>query len=84
MSLQRTLLALRDEIDKNGLFHKETFEKFLLKENEALDALLALTGISNETLKRLITIMRITDDEQMSKAIYKEKWATKTDAENLK
>ena len=82
MSLQRTLLALRDEIDKNGL-DKETFEKFLLEEDEALDALLALTGISNETLKRLVTIMRVTDDEHMSKAIYKEKWVTKTDAENL-
>ncbi len=49
-----------------------------------LRALLALTGFSNESLKRLITFIRIVDDPELNQLTNKEKWMTDTDIENIK
>ena len=43
------------------------------KEN-GLRALLSLTGFSNENLKRIITLIRVVDDDELSKLVLKEKW----------
>lgn len=72
-SIKETLLALKNEIQAKG-FDKELFEKLIYEKENGLKALLALTGFSNEYLKRLITFVRIIDDPELNSLIYKEKW----------
>lgn len=72
-SVTETLLNLKNTIETNGL-RKEDFELFLLEKDNALRALLALTGFANESFKRLITVVRITKNRELSKILYKSKW----------
>lgn len=44
------------------------------KEN-GLRALLALTGFANESLKRLITVVRVVDNKELTKLLLKDKWS---------
>ena len=37
-------------------------------------ALLALTGFSNENLKRITTLIRVVDDAELNRILLKEKW----------
>ncbi len=72
-SIRELLLVLKNEIDINGLT-KELLERFIRDRENGLLAILALTGISNETLKRLTTIIRVVDDPELSTLVYKDKW----------
>jgi hypothetical protein len=82
-SLKETLLVVKNKIETEGL-KKEIFE-WLLKEREnGLKVLLSLTGFSNEYLKRLTTIIRIVSDLELDKLVYKEKWCTDKNPENIK
>jgi len=53
-SLKETLLLLKNNIENDGL-QKDTFENLLAEKQNGLRSLLALTGFSNEYLKRLIS-----------------------------
>ena len=84
-SIKETLLVLKNQVQTEGL-RKELFENLIYKKENGLRALLALTGFSNESLKRLITFMRIVDDPELNALIYKEKWITEaeiSDRENI-
>ena len=72
-SIKETLLVLKNQIQNMGL-RKELFEDLVHKKENGLRALLALTGFSNESLKRLITFIRIADDTELNALVYKEKW----------
>lgn len=82
-SLKEILLTLKNKIEAGGL-KKKFFEDILTEKENGLRSLLALTGLSNETLKRLITIIRIKDDDELNKLVYKDKWPKDADADNLK
>jgi len=82
-SLNETLLVLKHKIETKGL-HKEFFEDLLLNKEYGLRALLALTGFANESLKRLITVVRVVNDEELSKLMLKDKWSDKIEENNLK
>lgn len=72
-SLKDILLVLKNKIEANGL-QKEFFEDLLEEKEYGLKALLTLTGFSNETLKRLTTIIRVVNDAELNKLVNKEKW----------
>ncbi len=72
-SIKQILLLLKNDIENDGL-KEEIFDKLLKDKEHGLKALLALTGVSNETLKRLTTIMRIVDDPELNKLVNKDKW----------
>lgn len=74
INLKETLLHLKNNIATHGL-KKEVFEELLLKKDIGLAALLALTGFSNEMLKRLITIIRVVDNKELAMLTYKHKWS---------
>jgi hypothetical protein len=78
-SIKETLLVLRNRISTEGL-KKELFVELLKNKENGLRALLALTGISNEYLKRLITLIRVIDDEELNNLTLKDQW--QPDAEN--
>lgn len=74
-SMKETLLYFKNEIDNNGLTNT-VIEKLLLKEN-GLRAILTLTGFSREYLKRLITVIRILNNEELNKLTYRNNWSEK-------
>jgi len=80
-SIKETLLVLKNQIQNSGL-RKELFEDLIWKKENGLRALLALTGFSNESLKRLITFIRIVDDLELNALIYKDKWITEAEVDN--
>lgn len=82
-SLKELLLNLKNNIELHG-FKKEVFEQFLAEKENGLRALLALTGFSNESLKRLITIIRVVDDPELSNLVRKDKWFCDKSIENLR
>ena len=71
--LRDTLLVLRNQIQNQGLT-KAVIENLLLEKTNGLKVLLALTGFSNETFKRLITFIRVVEDEELSKLSYRDQW----------
>jgi len=82
-SLKETLLIVKNEVETKGL-KEEIFEKLLLKEKGfGLKALLALTGFSNEYLKRLTTIIRIVDNEELNKLVFKNEWCNESNPNNI-
>ncbi len=81
-SLKETLLNVKNRIETEGL-KKEIFEDLISEKENGLRALLALTGFSNEYLKRLTTIIRIVDIPELNKLVYKDKWYDETNPENI-
>ena len=81
-SIKETLLVLKNEISTNGL-RKELLEQLLEHNDNGLKALLTLTGFSNESLKRLITLVRIVDDDMLSTLCNKDQWHEQTDDESI-
>ena len=82
-SIRETLLVLKNDIETKGL-QKEIFEQLLAENENGLTAILALTGFSNESLKRLVTLIRVVEDSSLSKLSLKEKWHNPEDTENIK
>ncbi len=60
-------------MDTQGL-KKELFENLLAEKENGLRALLALTGFANESLKRLITVVRVAENQELAKLLVKDKW----------
>jgi len=77
-SIRELLLVLRNKVSTEGL-KKDFFVELIRDKKNGLRALLALTGISNEYLKRLITLIRVIDDEELNKVTLKGKWQTETE-----
>ncbi len=81
-SLKETLLNVKNRIETEGL-KKLIFEELISEKENGLRALLALSGFSNEYLKRLTTIIRIVDYPELNKLVFKEKWFEETDPHNI-
>lgn len=77
------MLVLKNQIENYGL-KKELFEKLLVEKQNGLWVLLALTGFSNESLKRLITVARVAENGELSKLLYKKHWAEESSGQELK
>jgi len=82
-SLKETLLVVKNRIETEGL-KKEIFEDLLKNKENGLRALLALTGFSNEYFKRLITIIRVVDNTELNRLVFKENWCFDTNPDNVK
>ncbi len=81
-SLKEILLNVKNRIETEGL-KKEIFEDLISEKENGLRALLALTGFSNEYLKRLTTIIRIVDIPELNKLVYKDKWYDEPNPDNI-
>ena len=80
-SVKETLLVLKNSVENSSL-RTELIEELLQKEN-GLIALLALTGFSKESLKQLITVIRIVDDPELSKLVLKDEWCPEEPPVNI-
>ena len=82
-SVKEAILYLKHEVNIRGC-KKEVFEDFLRrKKGLGLKALLAISGFSNESLKRLITVIRIVDNEELNELVFKEKWLQEKENEEI-
>ena len=81
-SLKETLLIVKNRVETEGL-KKEIFEWLLKEKENGLRALLALTGFSNEYLKRLTTIIRIVNNPELNALVFKDEWDTERNPENI-
>jgi hypothetical protein len=81
-SVRETLLILRNEVETKGL-KKKIFERLLAENENGLTAMLALTGFSNESFKRLITLIRVVDNRQLAKLSLRENWNQFQGSENI-
>ena len=81
-SLKETLLNVKNKVETEGL-KKEIFEELISEKENGLRALLALSGFSNEYLKRLTTIIRIVDYPELNKLTYKNKWYDEHNSNNI-
>lgn len=82
-SIKETLLVLKNEVENEGL-KKAQFERLISEKENGLRALLALTGFSNEHLKRLITVIRVVDNPELAKLVFKDKWYKKEPTKEVK
>lgn len=82
-SIKETLLVLKNEIENDGL-KKAHFERLIGEKENGLRALLALTGFSNEYLKRLTTVIRVVNNQELSNLVFKEKWCEDEPTEQIK
>ncbi|MDD2424097.1 MAG: DpnII family type II restriction endonuclease [Candidatus Cloacimonetes bacterium] len=74
-ALKDTLLMVRQKLnEQQGSPNAKVIFEELLSKEYGLRALLALSGVSNESLKRIITLIRIVDDAELSKLVNKDKW----------
>jgi hypothetical protein len=72
-SIKETLLVLKNKIESSGLT-REIIEDVLTKKENGLRAILALTGFSNEYLKRIITLIRVVNNPELNNLVMKENW----------
>ncbi len=72
-SLAQNLFILKKRVEQEGL-KEEIFVEHIMNLENGLDALLTLTGFSKESLLRLITFIRVIDDEELNKIVNKEYW----------
>ena len=83
-SLREILTGLKARVEscRNEGEKKRAFDDMLAERENGLRALLALTGFSNESLKRIITVSRIRDDREFDRVIKKSEWFGAEDAFN--
>jgi len=76
-SIKETLLVVKNKVETEGL-KKQIFEELLIHKENGLRALLALTGFSNEYLKRLTTVIRVVNNKELNELVFKDKWSIST------
>jgi hypothetical protein len=81
-SIKETLLVLKNKVETSGL-NKELINELLLNKENGLRALLALTGFSNEYLKRIITLIRVVQNPELNTLVLKDRWNIKDKEEDL-
>ena len=82
-ALKETLLVLRNQVQNQGLT-KELLDDLISEKPNGLKVLLALTGLSNEYFKRLITFIRVVDDRELSKISYRDLWMEEAELDGEK
>jgi len=72
-SIAQNIFLLKNKVEANGLKESVLLEH-ITEVEDGLDALLTVTGFSKESLQRLVTFIRVTDDKILSKLVNKEFW----------
>ena len=72
-SIAQNIFLLKNRIERDGLKESVLFEHITTVE-DGLDAILTVTGFSKESLQRLVTFIRATDDKTLSNLVNKNSW----------
>ncbi len=71
-SIKDRLLRLKNDISNKGL--REKLFEDLLKEKNGRTAILALTGFSNESFKRILTVIRVISNDELNQELFLNRW----------
>ena len=72
-SIAQNIFLLKNRIEREGLTESVLVEHITNVE-DALDAILTITGFSKESLQRLVTFIRVIDDKSVSDLVNKDFW----------
>ena len=72
-SIAQNIFLLKNRIETQGLKESVLLEH-ITEVEDGLDAILTITGFSKESLQRLVTFIRVTYDNTLSKIVNKEAW----------
>jgi len=72
-SIAQNIFLLKNKIETSGLKESILFEH-ITEVEDGIDAILTITGFSKESLQRLVTFIRVTNDISLSKLVNKEAW----------
>ncbi len=72
-SIAQNVFLLKNRIEREGLKESVLLEH-MTEVEDGLDAILTITGFSKESLQRLVTFIRATEDKTLSILVNKEDW----------
>jgi hypothetical protein len=72
-SIAQNIFLLKNRIDQEGL-NESILLEHIRNVEDGLDAILTITGFSKESLKRLVTFIRVSDDKTLSELVNKDSW----------
>ena len=72
-SIAQNIFLLKNRIKDKGLKESVLLEH-ITEVEDGIDAVLTITGFSKESLQRLITFIRVSEDVTLSKLVNKEAW----------
>ena len=72
-SIAQNIFLLKNRIERKGL-NESVLLKHITEVEDGIDAILAVTGFSKESLQRLVTFIRATNDETLSSLVNKGSW----------
>jgi len=72
-SIAQNIFLLKNKIEREGLKESVLLEHIITVE-DGLDAILTITGFSKESLQRLVTFIRATNDKTLSTLVNKDVW----------
>ncbi len=73
-SIAQNIFLLKNRIEREGLKESVLIEH-ITEVEDGLDAILTITGFSKESLQRLITFIRATDNKALSALVNKDSWS---------
>jgi hypothetical protein len=72
-SIAQNVFLLKNKIETSGLKESVLLEH-ITEVEDGIDAILTITGFSKESLQRLVTFIRVTNDTTLSKLVNKDSW----------
>jgi len=72
-SIAQNIFLLKNRLEREGLKESVLLEH-ITEVEDGIDAVLAITGFSKESLQRLVTFIRATDDTTLSSLANKDSW----------
>ena len=72
-SIAQNIFLLKNRIEREGL-NESVLLKHITEVEDGIDAILAITGFSKESLQRLVTFIRATNDKTLSSLVNKSSW----------
>lgn len=75
-SIAQNIFLLKNKIERDGL-KESVLLKHITEVEDGIDAILTITGFSQESLQRIISFVRAKDDPLLSKLVNKDFWPTK-------
>jgi hypothetical protein len=72
-TIAQNIFLLKNKIETSGLKESVLFGH-ITEVDDGIDAILTITGFSKESLQRLVTFIRVTNDITLSKLVNKNAW----------
>ena len=72
-TIAQNIYLLKNRVEREGV-EESVLLKHIMEVEDGLDALLTVTGFSKESLQRLVTFIRVSEDTTLSNLVNKKAW----------